>query len=168
MESGSWTPVSGDAKAFTYWNGRAIVPVSWWEYREDIGSERNGSDAVVVDVDVDGALTEIGRVSHPEASECDDLYYEDELLEEELEAREAELEESGDAEAGFVRGPDDEEAPVTTIPGTTSERYCYTWTPEIQRSIIIGDDLYTLSEAGVRVNTFDGLDEITWIPFDRR
>ena len=186
VEAGSYTPVSHDAKAFTYWDDVAIVPVSWWRYRWDGqggSDESNGSDAVLVAVDPAGELTELGRVSHPATSECDDYYLEEELRAEEeaaLEAEEGGLfdddanseaedepdSESGDAEAGFVDGPPEEEPPATTIPGP-SERYCYTWTPEIQRSIIIGDDLYTLSDGGVLVNGFDGLDEITWIPFER-
>lgn len=159
-ESGSYSPVSWDAKAFTYWNGTAIVPISWWAYDPGVESESNGSDAVLVDVDVDGNLTEIGRVSHPETTFCEEPY---DYIEEE-QAVPATDEDSTDAEAGFVDGPDDDGDLTEPQPG----RYCYSWTPEIQRSIIIGDDLYTVSEGGVKVSRFDGLADVTWIPFEQQ
>ncbi len=181
FEWGSWTPVSHDAKAFTYFDGHAVVPVGWWGYDDASQSERNGSDAVVIDVDLDGTLTEVGRVSHPVTAECE-VYRDGDWFIEPAETTtttatrapdeidEELLEETGDAEASFAR---DEEPPAETTttapaPGEFEERYCWEWQPEIQRSIIIGDDIYTLSEAGVQVNTFTGLDEITWIPFERR
>ncbi|MEM9133258.1 MAG: beta-propeller domain-containing protein [Actinomycetota bacterium] len=187
FEWGSWTPVSNDAKAFTYFDGHAVVPVGWWGgENEAFGVERNGSDAVVIDVDLDGTLTEVGRIGHPVTGECE-VYRDGEWFIEPADAvavpeeerapdaiDEELLEETGDAEASFAR---DDAPPVETTttapapapaPSGEEERYCWEWQPDIQRSVIIGDDIYTLSDAGVQVNTFTGLDEVTWIPFERR
>ncbi|MEM8922905.1 MAG: beta-propeller domain-containing protein [Actinomycetota bacterium] len=164
--SDSYSPVGGDAKAFTYWNDVAIVPVSWWAYNEDVGSESNGSAAVLVAVDPDGDLTEIGRVGHPQVRQCEGGFPVDKIEPLELDGTTTAPLESDDAEADFARPA--EEQPATTIPGDAIEDWCWTWSPEINRSIVIGDDLYTLSAAGVKVNRFDGLAEVTWIPFEGR
>ncbi len=166
VNQSSSSPVSWDAKAFTFWDGVAVIPVDWWRYDPRGGGEANGSDAVLVEVDVDGRLTEIGRVSHPETEECETWYVEpreDGPIEEPPAATEPP---TGDAEADFV---DRDVAPAPgQAPPIEEERYCYSWSPSIQRSIVIGDDLYTVSDGGVQVNDFDGLDPVTWIPFERR
>jgi hypothetical protein len=166
LEGSSSTPISWDAKAFTYWDGNAIVPVGWWAHNPESGYSENGSAAVIIDIDVNGTLTEVGRVTHPTTKYCDGgIVYEDEPV-----PPEQPHTDSDDAEAEFVDPPSDESPPVTTIPPDWDDegRYCETWTPEIQRSVIIGGDLYTLSEGGVMVSTFDDLDMVTWIPFEQR
>ncbi len=74
---------------------------------------------------------------------------------------------SGDAEASFV--DPDRSSTVETSPGFAPEpdEFCYSWAPEITRSVIIDGDLYTISEAGVGVNDFDSLRDVAWIPFQR-
>ncbi|MCP4959121.1 MAG: hypothetical protein GY925_07610, partial [Actinomycetia bacterium] len=166
VDGASRTPVSWDAKAFTYWDGNAIVPVSWWSYDMREESNENGSAAVVVDVDLNnGNLTEVGRVSHPATTWCEDgVYYEDPPLSVPTEETDTE---STDAEASFVDPPEEEELTRAPDPGP-DDRFCERWTPEIQRSVIINDNLYTLSEGGVLVSDFDSLDAVSWIPFERR
>ena len=157
-EGSSSTPVSRDAKAFTYWNGIAIVPISWWIHDRTEGPS-NGSAAVLVEVDVDGNLTEIGRVTHPATTWCDDgvVIYEDPSPADDGDG------DSTDAEASFAEGSQAEDE-IEFAP----DHYCESWTPEIQRSVVIGGNLYTISEGGVKVNTFEGLDNVTWIPFEQR
>lgn len=50
-------------------------------------------------------------------------------------------------------------------PGPGPEEYCYTYAPEIRRSVVIDENLYTISDAGVQVNEFEGLADVTWISF---
>ncbi len=180
-QGSTYTPVSHDAKAFTYWDDVAIVPVSWWDYDPNRNTEENGSDVVLVAVDADnGQLTEIGRVSQPQTTECESgIVYEDEVAPEPLDDdtdvdTDTDTEsdtESGDAEASFVDPEPDEEPPadeVTTLPAPRDDEWCWSWAPEIQRTVVVGDNLYSISEGGVLVNSFDGLDNVTWIPFNRR
>jgi len=160
-QSSSATPVSWDAKAFTYWEDTAIVPISWWSYNQADGTSDNGSAAVLVEVNVDGqaSLNETGRVPHPEVTFCEGedgvtIIQEDD---------EPATSESTDAEASFV-DDNDEPASTSPVPG----RYCESWTPEIQRSVVVGDNLFTISEGGVKVVTFNGLNRVNWIPFEQR
>jgi hypothetical protein len=164
-EGSSYTPISSDAKAFTYWDGTAIVPVSWWRYDEANGSETNGSEAVLVDVDVDGSLTERGRVSHPSTRECESgVVVEDVPLPVEPDGGAGETPSTGDAEAEFVE-PDEPDEPAVDRIVPRPDEYCFTWTPQINRSVIIDGDLYTVSEAGVQVSDFETLTDVTWIRF---
>jgi len=140
-EGDSHTDVDGDSKAFTYWDNIGIVPVSWYRYNQSEGQEQNGSEAVLIDVDANEGLREIGRVSHPSVTECEDGIYPEPALE------------SADAEADLVK-------PI-------APEHCYTWTPSIRRSVIIGDDLYTVSDAGVLVSNFNSLETRSWIKFEQ-
>ncbi len=161
----TYTPVSWDARAFTLWGDVALIPVEWWRYDETGGfqGEEQGAAVVLVRVGDDGTLTPIGQVSHPITRECESGVYLEEVPADELvDPATGEPEEpSGDAEASFV--DDDEPAAEVLVPAP--DEYCFTWAPAIQRSVIIDGDLYTVSAAGVRVNVFDGLDEVAWIPF---
>lgn len=185
----SYTPVSGDARAFNIWDDVAIVPVGWWSYVERPGSfeERNGSSAVLIRLGGDGRLTRIGAVSHPVVEECEGpIPIEREVVEGEVgveleggsstgagldpDAPDSESTdaESTDAEAEFVRPPDDgDEIVVEPRPSLPEPEFCFRFQPQINRSVVIGDNLYTISDHGVAVNDFDGLATVTWIPFER-
>ncbi len=172
----SYSPVSWDAKAFTAWGDTIIVPVGWWSYNEDPdGYEQgNGSAAVLIDVDRDrGTLTKLGQVAHPKTRECEGGFYpREEPAEVEVESGTVESDAVGDtgaedAEAGFVRGEAEEPPADQIAPAPGPDRYCYTYQPEIRRSVIIDDNLYTVSDGGVAVNRLDGLETVTWIPFER-
>ncbi len=165
---GSWTPVSSDARAFTWWEGKAVVPVSWYRFDPRSGQQANGSDAVVVAVDeASGKLTEVGRVTQPANRQCDPG---------------VPMPIEGD---GGIGGPAPDGSTTTAVPapvpgpivgggsisGSTgviapAPDFCYAVPGEIYRTVVIGDDLYTVSSAGVGVNRFDGsLSEVAWIPF---
>jgi len=130
---GSDTPVAHDAKAFTYWDDNALIPINWYAYSEREQAEMNGSEVVAVVVGADGTVTERGRVTHPSITEC----------------------ENGSEYS-------EEEAP------STDAEYCYTYTPQIQRSVIVGDNLFTISEQGVAVDSFSTLERQDFIRFERR
>jgi len=172
---GSWTPVASDARAFTWWDGKAVVPVSWYRFDPRTGQQANGSDAVVVAVDgASGELTEVGRVSQPATRACDPGVPMPMPIE-------------GDGGIGGLSGGDvtTTTAAPTPLPGpivsggpasisgsdsagviAPSPDYCYTVPSDIYRTMVIGDDLYSVSTAGVGVNRFDGsLSEVAWIPF---
>jgi len=174
-QGSTYTPVSNDAKAFTYWDDVALVPVSWWDYDPNRGTEENGSDVVLVAVDADdGELTEIGRVSSPRTRECESGVYIEEPTPEPLEEDAVDDEPSsgsGDAEASFVDPEPSEEPPaeaITIAPEPRDDEWCWSWAPEIQRTVVIDENLFSITEAGVLVNSFDGLDNVTWIPFNQR
>ncbi len=175
------SPVSWDAKAFNVWDDTIIVPVSWWGYSENQESfeELNGNAAALIEVG-DGTLTPIGRVGHPTVEQCEGgpIPVEDGPA---IEPAEGEIvvetttdtgstsdSESDDAEASFARPADEEPPAAETELVREPEEFCWTFQPEIRRSVVIGDDLYTISDAGVAVNRFDGLDTVTWIPFEQR
>ncbi|MEZ5340034.1 MAG: beta-propeller domain-containing protein [Acidimicrobiales bacterium] len=148
----SFSAVDWDAKAFTWWDptSTGFIPISWWNYDERTGSEDNGSAAVAVAVGADG-LTEIGRIRHPGTQQCEGPY-EGTPVPEALE--------SDDAEASFVNpsGP-------AEIIEPSPDQYCWSYQPEVRRTVVIGDKVYTISEAGLKVNALDGLAELSWTPF---
>ena len=74
---------------------------------------------------------------------------------------------TGDAEAEFVRPEEEPPADEAIVPPGPDGDYCWSYQPEIRRSVIINGNLYTVSDAGVAVNELDGLATVTWIPFDR-
>ncbi len=190
----TYSPVDGDPRAFTYWDDTAIIPVGWWLSRQTDGEwlEINGTEAVMVSVDND-RLVEVDRVSHPMRRECEGekrsvTYVEPEDLDAILAGRsiegsvsggldpDAEDEStnedpddtaSGDAEASFVDDPEEEpvvDAPVSIAPGPG--QYCWTYSPEIVRSVVVGDTLYTVAQNGVGVHDFDSGSRLDWIPFE--
>lgn len=180
----SYSPVANDARAFNIWGDTAIVPVGWWSYTEGPAAfeENNGNSAVLIKINAeDGTLTKLGEVGHPKTKECeggfyieDDLMVESEAMEDTPEIApegisvEEDAEGSEDAEASFVRPaeepPADEVAPSTRP--VEPDQYCFSYQPDIRRSVIIGENLYTISEAGVAVNRFEGLETVAWIPFE--
>lgn len=154
----SYSSVEWDPKSFLFWGERklAVIPVSSWNYNEETGEERNSATAVLVQVNNDNTLTEIARLGHPVNSECESYYLEEEL--------EVEQDAGEDAEASFA-----EDAPATDSIAPESppfDDYCWSYQPEIQRSIVIGDAIFTISDVGVQKNDLDDLSSSSWSPFD--
>ena len=169
----------------------------WSSFQTDTGySEDNGNAAVLIKLDEDtGTLTKVGEVAHPVNRECEgraipvedgpggvivnlgpdaglgtsaaglDPDATEPATEDAPDAVEAG---TGDAEAEFATDDAADEAiDVEAMPVEPGEEWCWSYQPEIRRSVIIGDNLYTISETGIAVNQFDGLDTVTWIPFER-
>lgn len=168
----SYSSVDWDPKAFLFWGERnlAVIPVSSWNYNEETGEERNSATAVLIQVNDDNTLTELGRIGHPVNSECESDYYEEELAFENEDAPEEEpvFEEDSadDAEASFVEDSIAVEEPPA--PGITApvDEYCWSYQPDIQRSVIIGDAIYTISDLGLQKNDLDDLGTSSWSPFN--
>jgi Beta propeller domain len=147
-DGGSSTPVANDARAFTWWQDRAVVPVSWWRYETRTGQQSNGSDAVVIDLDSSGQLKELGRVRHPATDQC---------------SYGGVVPEGGGGTAPGQPGPlVGSDSKVALLPAPAP---CFTQVPEIVRSLVVGDQLYTVSTAGVAVHQFATLNSVAWIPF---
>ncbi len=183
-EGQSYSTVDWDPLAFTWWapTRTAFVPVSWWGWDEQTGTDHSGADVVAVQVADDGTLSELGRLEQAASEQCE-TWYEEEWLEEDVEALEAEeaeaaegapgpdddSDDTGDAEAGFAgtteTAPPADEEPVaaTTAP---VEEYCWTWQPEIRRTVIVGDAVYTISERGVGVHDLEGFADRDFISFE--
>ena len=56
---------------------------------------------------------------------------------------------------------------VGTVSHPPMKQGDYSWQPNIQRSLVIGDSLWTLSEKGFKVNDLNTLAEQAWIPLNR-
>lgn len=164
--------VGWEPKAFTWWapTRTAFVPVNAWNY--DDGNESNSADVVAVRIGEDGSLTEAGRMSHPAFSDCEIYYLEGDLIIEEDSMQEATATEDGaDAEAGLLESS--EPAPAQIEPTSPSrpdgpvEEYCWSYQPEISRTIVIGDSVYTVSDGGVMASSLADFSEQSWITFER-
>ncbi len=144
----SQSTVAWEAKAFTWWapTQTAFVPINAWNWDQQTGTESNSADMVAVRVDANGSLSEIGRISHPAAGGCEsgDYYIDEEPIAD------------GDAEASLI---DSEES-------VAPEGYCWSYQPEIRRSVIIDDTVYTVSESGVMASSLSDFSERGWVPFN--
>lgn len=169
----SYSSVDWDPKAFLFWGERnlAVIPVSSWNYNNETGEETNSAIAVLVQVNSDNTLTELGRIGHPVNNECESDYSEEEIVfEDDAADRVAEEE---DAEASFAEENVVEEPPapesIAIEPAPESppfDDYCWSYQPEVQRSVIIGDAIFTISDAGVQKNDLDDLSNSSWTPFN--
>ena len=126
-DPGDWSSSAAlwDPHAFTLHRDVLTIPLYWW----DDGSNTSFSGMVSVEVDVDAGLGEIGRVDHADilkASECDSLYGWDE-------------DEKGDDNGDTEPVPDVEDCAD------------WLWYATMRRSVVIEDNLYTISDFGVRV-----------------
>ncbi len=153
----SQSSVSWEAKAFTWWapSRMAFVPVSSWGWDEQTGTDSSTADVVAVKIGEDGSLQEIGRLSQPVSRGCDN-YYEDDYVEEKPVVE-------GDAEAGLS-----EPAGIVAPPTDDEPGYCWSYQPEIRRTVIIDDSIYTISEGGVMASSFSDFSQQAWIPFDQQ
>ena len=165
---GASTPVSWDARAFTYFDETALVPITWFSYDEETGSEGQGSGVVAIDVDDDGNLIELGRVSTPAVRQCESGIYAEPLpVPLDDDATTDTTEPSGDAEASFV----DPETSTTAPPSQEliaprPDEWCWVYAPEVNRTVVVGQDLFSVTPGGVLVSDFASFDTIAWIPFD--
>jgi len=112
LSKGSNSEVEYDHHAFLYWEptGLAMVPVQQWWY--DQNSESAFLGAVGFEVDDNGHLHEVQRVSHPGGDRDD-----------------------------------------------------WDWRARIVRSVVVGDNVYTISAKGIMKSELDGLDELDWLGF---
>ncbi len=138
-ERWGYSPVASDARAFQIWEDTALIPVS-----DESELESNSRLAFV---EIDGNELEIkGSVSHPKDEVCERYFdgpYPVEPFEESFEDFAEELEAED-----YIGRPVEE---------------CYTFQPNISRSLVISDNVYSVSEAGILVSDFNSLDRLDWI-----
>ena len=161
----TWTPVAEDAKAFTFWRetNTAIVPVlshggaaieatdSTRPVDEETYSDRMVSQAAVIDVDPEVGRMELrGTIDHQ--GRCG-----------ELETRRPNRRIPRDEETDDRRTPDPEAIPVE--PDVEYDPYLCDDITTISRTMIIGDDIFTFSSAGIAVHNLDSLAEVAWVSF---
>jgi hypothetical protein len=63
------------------------------------------------------------------------------------------IDDTGITETGFLSQPD---------PGNSGNAY---WSVQIERSLVIGQTLWTVSDAGAMANDLTTLRQLAWIPF---
>ncbi len=163
----SYSQVASDPRAFTYWDDTALIPVGWWGYSERNQTETNGSAVELITVDGD-ELNKVGSVRPPVHKECDGMSVEVvEEFEDQFEEDEAVIDEESDepvdAEAEFAES-ETQPAPRKGDP----EHYCWSFQPEIYRTVIVDGKLYSVTYNGVVVNDFESLEQEAWIPFKNR
>ncbi len=151
----SYSQVANDARAFTLHEDIAYVPVGWNNYSQRLDQERNGEELVAIDVSGE-TLKEQGRISHAETKECEG--FEDYPVEPQNDDAEERF-----SEEGFFE--EREEALATEAKSVIEERFCYSYQPQIERSIVIDDNIYSISQDGVQVNDVDSYDKVEMISF---
>ncbi len=151
--------VEWDAKAFTWWDPTTtgFVPISWYRYDEGAQTEENGTASVAISVQ-DRRLVETGRIEHEGARECELDVTPMPLQDDSVPAES----ESSDAETSLV-----ETAPAPSDPsvGDDPGNYCWTWTPEIRRTVIANDRIYTISDSGVMISDLTSFAPQGWLAF---
>ncbi len=154
----TYSSVEWDAKAFTWWDqtSTGFVPVSWYRYDEANQSEENGTASVAVQV-ADRKLVETGRIEHDANRECEGGVTP--MPVEEFDDTVSDDAVSEDAEAGFVESAPAEDAPIV------DGEYCWSWAPEIRRTVIVDDRIYTISEGGVKISDLASFEALGWLPF---
>jgi len=154
----AYSLVANDPRAFQFWDSVALIPVD-----SRGGSEnQEQNELVVVELD-NNELTELGRISHPAKRYCEGDFerYPTEPFEDVIDEVEDAIDEVEDTfEEVEFESFTEPSRPIDR------EQYCYTDQPGIVRSLVIGDNLYSVSSAGIKVNNFDTLDESEWIAFN--
>lgn len=159
IESDDWSYSEAlwDHHAFTFHDGVLTVPVYTWTY-DDMGYGTGFSGLLVLDVDLEAGLTELGRIDHTDIvaeSEClyGGYYGDDGVV---VEGEEGEVgEDEGGGEGGGDEGePDDEADPPPDDGGDEpAEDGCAeSWYAWMRRGIVVDDALYSLSDYGLKVN----------------
>ncbi|MDY7106205.1 MAG: beta-propeller domain-containing protein [Actinomycetota bacterium] len=134
-----------DHHAFLWWapEDLAVLPVSVWQWDEEAGTEESFHGAVGLDVTT-GAITERGRLAHPAENKCEG------------------------PEGPIPVEPDGGPAtqPVEVPPDGDVERWCWVDQPQIERTLVIGDVVYSLSRDGIGAHPIATLGEGTFVPYE--
>lgn len=168
----SWSEAMWDHHAFTYHRDVLTLPAYTWSWDEESGLYDGFSGTVSLHVTVADGISELGRVDHRDLvadSACiyDIWWAEDREGGDVVEGDDGDREEIGDEggvdpEPGEDTPPDDGgEEPEPTEPDDTWS-YCdwdygY-WYAQVRRSVYIEDNLFTISDYGVKVNDLNAPD----------
>ncbi|HEX5266511.1 MAG TPA: beta-propeller domain-containing protein, partial [Acidimicrobiales bacterium] len=134
----SYSTAEHDPHQFLWWPGRglAIIPVQQYAAGQSFTGD------IVLRVNPDGSLTEVGRISQPAPPPR-------------AEPSRPEPAQSGAAAASAA-------APAPAAGGTMMAPNYGTG---IERALIVGDLIYTVSDGGVMASDIDSLDQVAWMPF---
>lgn len=129
---GAYSDTEWDARAFLWWGPSelAVIPVNSWGWNPELDREDAFFGAIGLRV-TDGKITEVGRVSQQNAKQVRECY-------------------SIEEESDTVTDVDESEIAPPPVDG--EECYVYwdaDWQAQIRRTLVIGDDLYTVSEKGL-------------------
>jgi len=141
---GSYSDTEWDARAFLWWGPSelAVIPVNSWGWNPELDREEAFFGAIGLRVS-DGKITEVGRVSQQNPRQVKECYSEDGSVT------------IGEVDPAAAVG-DDLIAP-SPGGGDCWEYWDTDWQSQIQRTLVIGDDLFTVSQKGllsVNLNTF--------------
>ena len=135
----SYSTAEHDPHQFLWWPGRglAIVPV------QQYSGDQNFTGDVVLRVNPDGSLSEVGRISQPQAPPPPP-------------PSPPQPQPAQKAQAGQAAQP------AQPAGGTMMAPCCGTG---IERALIVGDLIYTVSDGGIMASDIDSLAQVAWLPF---
>lgn len=176
---GSYTSTEWDARAFLWWPAEelVVIPVSSYGFNEEEGVDESFFGAIGLKVS-DGSITELGRVTMQEPTQMRECYgprgwsveriYSDgstELIEA-YDQNGRPLEEPAETEPAETEPapPIGEEPPIDE---------CYTWVEsdwraQIQRTVVVGDQLHAIAQKGILTVALDSFDEVGRVEFPVR
>lgn len=190
----SYSTTEWDARAFLYWpaSDLVVLPVNLWGYDEESGRDESFFGAIGLSV-TDGSIVELGRISMAQqitTTECwgeDGWTYEQVAEDGTVLHREAydgngtPLEgPEADAIAAETAGVDvdaDATEPAPEEPARGDEPIqpteCSSWVEsdwqgQINRTVVVGDQLHAISERGVLTVDLETLDELSELTFPGR
>ena len=126
-----------DPHQFLWWPGRglAIIPI------QEYSNGDNFTGDVVLRVNPDGSLSEVGRISQPAPPQPQS--------------------QPGQPQPAQSRAAASAASPAAPLNGTMAPYYG----TGIERALIVGDLIYTVSDAGVMASDIDSLGPVAWLPF---
>jgi hypothetical protein len=147
-----WTDAESEYKAFLWWepSGLAFIPVQRWGFDPRTGAPDQDSWSGVVAFRVEGdQVTEAGRIAHPTVQpDCGPSA-------------------PGDREDGVRPAAPDAGVASASAPSVGAailpSPWCPPYQPMIQRSFVIGERLYTLSDHGLAVHGLADLAAGGWL-----
>lgn len=149
--AGGSSDVEFDHRAFLYWpdTGLVVIPVSAYGL-DGYGAYRTGAIALSVTGD---AMTELGWIVHGAGAATPENYLCDEVV----------------PLPGPLPTEPTEPAPATTVPSSGDEEVpddCYypaDYGVDIERSMVIGEEVFTLSSLGLKSNDLASLADTGWL-----
>ena len=156
---GAYSDTEWDARAFLWWeqSDLAVIPVNSWGWNEEEGHDEAFFGAIGLHI-ADGKITEVGRISHQNprfVRECWSPEGEEPTVED--------IPKPVDGDA-----TSDEEPATEVLPPEGEECWEHwdaDWQAQIRRTLVIGDQLFSVSEKGllgVNIDTFRESSNLTW------
>lgn len=158
----SYSSVQNDPRAFTWWEKTetAFVPTTRWGWDEATNTDENSSAVLAVQIN-DNGFNELGRIEHPSKRECEGEVYP-------VEPRPFGVGEDVDGIAVDDIAVDEvEPAPsIQPVPDRPEYEYCWVYAPELQRTVIAGDKVLTISQGGVASHRLSDFNLLGYVSFE--